>query len=398
MSDPLDPANVPTLVCPDCGRRLLARGARPGRVGRCPSCDARLTFPETASTSVTQPAPLQASAERRPRSQPNPPPLRPDQETAHRADKSPSRGFVDNPERSSPHRRQRDDLDAPSWFLKAPTRTRTGLGDALAYPFWDAQAPALIGMTTPLLTIFSILSIGLMKGYGFEGNFVERVAFWILFFPPMFALFLNVLGIVLSFLADVLAESAQGQVEHPRWPEWSFAIGLGPPLVWSLAGGLGAVLGVIPALTAVNALGWTESRLGSALMVVGWILTAAYALASILSWRVAESWAALTPWVAIRTLGALGFDAVRAAVPAGVCGFLLTRITPRLYEVKGPNWVIAQVFLVWLAGLIAAVVAARHFGAICHRHERALPWYRERRRPEGDPGSLPVFREPPPDL
>ena len=398
MSDALDPTTVPTLICPDCGRRLLARGARPGRVGRCPSCGARLTFPEPLRTSTTQATPFQGSETVRARPKPHPPSLRPDREPPGRADHRPALGFVVNPDHPSASSKQSGHPGAPSWFIAAPAETRTGLRDALAYPCWDAQAPALIGMTSPLLTLFSILSIGLMKRYGFEGGFVERFAFWMLFFPPMFALFLNVLGIVLTFLADVLAESAQGRVQHPHWPEWSIAIGLGPPLGWTIAWGLGATLGVVPALAAVNALNWNELWMGSALLIAGWILTSAYALASILGWRVAESWAALNPWVAARTLSALGIDAVRAAAPAGVCGFLVSRIVPRLYEVNGPNQVLVQVFLVWLAGLVAAVVAARHFGTICHHHQRALPWTRQPRRPVGDPGVLPLHREPPSEL
>src|SRR5690242_3236057 len=38
--------DVPILVC-GCGMRIKAPGARPGRVGRCPSCGGRLEVPET---------------------------------------------------------------------------------------------------------------------------------------------------------------------------------------------------------------------------------------------------------------------------------------------------------------------------------------------------------------
>src|SRR5262245_51057364 len=36
---------VPTLVC-DCGMRMKAPGAVPGRVGRCPRCGGRLRVPD----------------------------------------------------------------------------------------------------------------------------------------------------------------------------------------------------------------------------------------------------------------------------------------------------------------------------------------------------------------
>src|SRR4030088_328686 len=84
--------DVPVLVCA-CGKRLRAPGAKPGRVGRCPSCGGTMRVPEVLA--ATLPLPKQRQGEGFEVEPPPPPQI---------ADEGPTAGGYLVPEDGTPAR------------------------------------------------------------------------------------------------------------------------------------------------------------------------------------------------------------------------------------------------------------------------------------------------------
>ena len=122
------------LVC-QCGARLNAPGATPGRSGKCPSCGSVLRVPDAANASPVVENP------------PDPSP------TAHGLEIAPHAVFV----RVRARRRRKasrpsfgDKLDAWQGLVPRPDKPESKLWESLLYPLWDTTGLAF-------LVIFSIL-------------------------------------------------------------------------------------------------------------------------------------------------------------------------------------------------------------------------------------------------
>ena len=225
-------AEPSAIVC-SCGRRLKARGAVPGRRGRCPTGGAEFVVPEPAPTA-DPPPPIRSFSRREPVEEP------------------PSTGYelaAGHGSTSSSYVRTRHVRAAEATAggpigrggLLAPTaEAESGLAGNLLFPLRDMTGLGWIILMSLVLTPFSLAVSGLwnqMKG----GELFALGVFGLLALGLML-----IVGYGLGFLNAVAVEAASGEVVHPRWPEFDLFAILGNFGPWLAAG----VASLPPALPA----------------------------------------------------------------------------------------------------------------------------------------------------
>lgn len=332
---------VPILVC-DCGRRLRAPGAVPGRVGRCPSCGGILRVPaDPPDEPPPSPSPEPAPAIKKKRK------LQPVAQTA-------------------------------IWdgLIAAPSRPEETLGASLGYPLWGATGVASLVIFPPLLCItsFPVLSAINAMSVG-NGNIVSLMGL-LIFLPASLGLF-PVMGFMLLFLGRVLASSALAEVHHPRWPDWELsAMGFGLTR-WLWAGLVGGVVGGGPALVYWLRCGNIDPIdviILAELLAVG----AAYALMALLASILHEDLLGANPVTVLLAIWRLGWSYATPCLVAGAAAWAcITLLAIALEITNGPLGALAG-YAFWLATLYASLVVLRVLGLYYARNARKLGWFRGR--------------------
>jgi hypothetical protein len=188
-----------------------------------------------------------------------------------------------------------------------------------------------------------------------------------------------IVGYTLLYLGAILASSAAGEVDHPRWPEadlYEIIQGLSR---WASAAILGGGLGGVPAV-----LYWIDC---GQLDLLDWVV---FLDLAVLGMAYAE----------MALVAALLFDHLLAANPITVCQALwrvgLAWIRPCLVLVAAlvlacgsfylvlvfriPILVFVILWATWAFVLYEAMVVMRVLGLEYRRHARTIGWFRESRR------------------
>lgn len=258
--------SVPILVC-ECGMRLRAPGAVPGRVGRCPKCKGMLKFPE-----VTASAP--SAVEDEPSS------------VGYFLEPGSALAASDSPPRGEPRARKRR-IKPRSDAQPARTTMADGLLPSLAspetgwlpsflYPLRGAEPMGFMGILGTAFWALTILlpeycltlmadaeSLG-ATSMGHLVSLITSLPAVVLIPPTMFYL--------LQYLGRVLVSSAMGETIPPRLPDRNFdgfLSGLSPWFIWVV---MGLTVSLLPFVTFVLSQGGeisTNRLMAFGLLLVG---------------------------------------------------------------------------------------------------------------------------------
>ena len=339
-------SDVPILVC-DCGKRLRAPGARPGRAGRCPACGAPLRFPSDPITAAN-------SSEH---SEPTP---------------EPEVSALPKPRRK---RRRGQETEIWNGLIKTPSQPETRLRESLRYPFWGATGVALLVIFPPILWVVSIMAM-VLGGALLMGIGLVKLVSLISMIPVALGVF-GVGGFLLLYFGRVLASSAIGEMHHPKWPDWelsALSFGFGR---WIIAIVVGGVVGGIPAIAYwiyCGDIGVFDAIILSELIAVGAIYALMALLASILH---DDPWGA-NPFTVVRAIRIVGWGYAEPCLAAGIATVLAGTILGLAIEVESPFLSALFFYGFWVFALYEAMVVLRVLGLFYRRHAKALGWFRGR--------------------
>lgn len=344
-------SDAPILVC-DCGKRLRAPGAVPGRVGRCPSCGGTL---RVSAMNVTAPRRDDDDEGRRP-PDPVPPEAGPRRPRRVPKDQRSATGIWDG-------------------FVAAPVRPETAVGESLLYPLRGANGTVLLAAFPPMLWFASLPFVTAAKAWTVgESTFGIGVLFLLL--PASFGLVL-VGGFALLFLGRVLASSAVGDLHHPRWPDWelsSIAFGL---VRWLLAAVAGLGVGGFPAVAYWVYCGDVDLFDG---LVLGELMAAgaAYALMGLLASILHEDLWGANPLTVARAIRRVGWGYLQPCLLAGFVALGSVTVLVASLKVENPAASAFLFWAFWFGSLYGAMVVLRVLGLFYARHARDLGWFRGR--------------------
>ncbi|HWE38846.1 MAG TPA: hypothetical protein VG406_20015 [Isosphaeraceae bacterium] len=346
-------AATTTLLC-SCGLRLKARGAVPGRLGRCPKCGALLRVPEAAAG----PAPSS-----------NDIPI-------DFADKGSDPEGDGLPPAASPafvsHRARPSAGPAPAQKVAAPERHwYQGLGYPLS---GDGGISLLVFMPAGLAFLTTVL-LHVAPLIFFENFFAGAAMALALGTLLLMAL---ALGMTCQHLGGFLAASAAGDASHPRWPEFdAFEIlrALGRWLLVAAGGlALGGGLGIMDARGLGEAAGFGQRAAVGALLSLGTF----YGLMALLAVTLFEDVRAANPLTVLRAAVVAGAGYLRACLLAGALVTTATVAASYLVEVTALPAQAAGLWLFWACLLYGTLVVLRVLGLCHHRRAAAIGWFRSR--------------------
>ena len=375
------------LVC-DCGKRLKAPGATPGRVGRCPSCGGTLRAPGEAeprpspkTTEADRPkaaprSPRNAEQPARPRPSSAPIPMGasgPADEVAPDAEKPRRSGFTDRA-------RQAEVLDAARQvgrgaILRLPRGAEFGLKDALLYPIWDAPGVSWMAFLSLPLAFSSVIVFGLIPIVLKGGNNAIMGPFA---FPMIIALLFAV-GYFTQVLAAVVIDSAANEVHHPKWPEIEFGALVGSLFQWLCGLSVGIGLGSAPALYFWGLReehGLADHLIASALLATGLL----YGLMSLASLLLHGDLLALNPIRVVRGIARAGIPYLKAVALAIVATVLATLAVEGVYRLDGVFACLIATWVAWAWIIYLGVAVSRCLGMVIHSRSEALGWFPKRER------------------
>lgn len=264
------------LVC-ECGVRLRAPNAVAGRIGRCPSCLARLRVPDPLPegiagqevevlAAIREPtAGIEAVPDMRLPDMPEPREpwgyglgLEGDLNSAEPTETLPDRAPIGMPpadhltslttsakgrrKRSAEHGSRGADEGRPGRVLPRSGKSTWRFCDSLLYPLRDGPAIAILASLCPICVVLSIFSFGL-RDYVTSGEEVMTMGALTMVFPAL-CLLAIVFGYGGLFLSEVLTSSAHGEHRHPKLPAWEFYEILTSLGRWSVACSYGIALGL----------------------------------------------------------------------------------------------------------------------------------------------------------
>lgn len=371
--------DVTILVC-DCGKRLRAPGARPGRVGKCPACGGTLRFPgEEPAKASAKPKVIAAETPA-----PRPKPEKPKRATSAIPMNASGPGAEDTraPGRAGtvdPQRRA-EVLEAArqvggGGILRLPRKSKSGLKDALLYPIWDFAGLTWIGflplmLGPPFLAVFYLIPV-VMKGG--DNAILGPFAF------PMIVFFALGLGYLGQVFTSVLAESSAGSVNHPRWPDIDFGGIVASLFNWVCGLVIGLSIGSIPAIRY-----WKQSEehglgdrvIASALVATGLF----YGLMSAASLLLHGDLMALNPWMIVKAIFRAGFrywQTVLLAIAFVALGVLGVELVDRT---SGTLMMVPAMWLAWAVIVYGGLVVSRSLGMVCFIRREQIGWFPHRER------------------
>ena len=356
--------SVPILSCP-CGLRMKARGAIPGRVGRCPKCGRTLTVPDLPAPGAGR-IEGDAGAGSAPRGYGLNPTSRP-------AVAAPAAGWAG----SKPARRRPVE---PSLAPEDAPESGPGWRADLLFPLRGAEGVitvAILGLAawgaatlTPELGL-TFVADSARSGATLMGMLVAMIAG----LPGMLVGFLAVVY-ALQYLGRVLVSAAMGESKPPRPPDRNFDglfEGLAPWPIWLACG---ASVGLAPLAAYLGSRGGGDS---SKVMIV---LLAALGLP--------YAWMALLMTFLddggfprpVAVVGALVRYRRSFLAPCGlalVLGVVVAGAFVAVLALREEHfWIYVPLMLAcWTLAAWAGVVAMRGLGVFYHRHASSLRWHRQ---------------------
>jgi hypothetical protein len=357
-------AEVITLVC-SCGKRLKAVGATPGRLGRCPKCGQMLRMPEA------QPAPVVSSIE---------PQCDAPEDVASGGyavspashELRPPTFFAASHETQSGSESAR--LSGQRGLIPAPTALETRFRDSLLYPFWDDQCLAVLVFLPAALWLTSLPVLGLVPPI--VRNF-DRFSIMAPFAFPMVFIFAIVVGYALLYLGQVLITSGQGEIDHPRLPEWDFWRNLASLARWLWASLVGFALGGLPAAAywvRCGDLDLFDRIILSELMALG----AAYSQMALVASLLHDDFRAANPVTVVQAIMRLGWSYVWPCLVTGAAIGLAFGVASLAWNAPNDFLAVLGLWVFWVFVMYEAVVVFRILGLFYHRHASKLGWFHNR--------------------
>jgi len=374
MEDRMDMGTALILIC-ECGLRLKAPGATPGRVGRCPSCGGSLRVPDVPASRqpVVKKTREDASANAGYQLQPT------------------SEASVLVPNRSGPvpdapaggvfiERTRRESM--VDGLLPVLAEPETTLVASVPYPLRGAESLGMVVATSAIFWIFTILvpeyCLTLMADTHSMGVPILGHFFVVITTLPYVILFPLLILYWLQYLGRVIVASAMGEMHPPRTPDRNFAgffHGISPWLVWLV---LGVSVGMLPLGYYGSTLrSWSDANVAA---VIGLLLLGLpYVLMCLMMAFVHDSPVAAVPWNVIASIVRLGasyflvaaFVAAALVIAGATCGlvFLLRARVFWLY--------VASALCCWIVVQWTAIVVMRVLGNWYYHHCYSLRWHRE---------------------
>ncbi len=363
--------NVVFLVC-DCGMRLKAPGAIPGRVGRCPKCGGQLRVPDLPPPAPVERASVNDEAGPGYRLQA---PAEPSLRTQPREQSSRPEGYLV----------KRQPLSVGGGLLAEVHDAETSLVGSLLYPLRSADSLAVIGMLSLVWWIMlSVVPEYCLTLYGdaeqMGASLLGRFIVFLSILPVAFLFPFSLLYCV-QYLGRVLVASAMGETRPPRTPDRNFDgffTGMSPWFIWLV---LGVGVGLLPA--AIYALESTSTGREFVLTFLGLgALGAPYMIMGLMMTFVHDHPFAATPWGVAAAMFRLGGSFVLLCLFVGSALLLLVPIVYVLLLVRARLFWIYLVLCVggWAALHWIAIAIMRAIGNYYHRHKDVLRWNREHPR------------------
>jgi hypothetical protein len=365
------------LIC-DCGMRMRAPGAVPGRVGRCPSCGGRLRVPEELPTAAPKPPVVDpAEAADGYRLAPEPP------ATAFSPARSRSPGVRTRrrtPEAPRPEKRG----GVADGLLPPLDRPETSWLASFLYPLRGSESLGLIAGLAVLSWIFFLLvpeyCLAMLGDAESMGAGVLGKLFVLICGVPVVVLSPFVLSYWLQYLGRVLVSSAMGETAPPRSPDRNFdgfLNGLSPWFIWLV---LGLGLGLLPLawyLSSPSPDG-TNPWIVLVLAVVGF----PYLLVALMMSFLHDDALAAKPWRVIGGFFSLGapFWALAALIGAAI-GLAVGSFAVALLVRRHAFWpylllgLVCSFLFQW-----TAIVVMRLLGTYYFHRKDVLRWHREHPR------------------
>ena len=348
--------SVPVLSCP-CGLRMKAKGATPGRVGRCPKCGRTLKVPDAPEAEpVVRGYGVHSSPS------PTPP-------IAAEADGPPVRSSSRKRKVGRPVPVEVSREAGPYWRpdLLFPLRGAEGL-----------VIVVMLGLASWFVTVLipelclTFVADASKFGASLMGWLVSLVA-------ALPALVLGPLAITyaLQYNGRVLVSAAMGEVVPPRPPDRNFDglfHGLGPWVVW-LA--FGASIGLGPLAAYVFSRSGDEPMDRGVVLLLGG-LGLPYALMSLMMTFLQDG-GIPHPFAVVATLMRrnLSFLAVCAMdLALGLVAWWAFGVVYSLRDEWFWTYILAAL-PAWVLAHWSAVVVMRGLGVYYHHHASALRWHRE---------------------
>ncbi len=363
---------VPILVC-GCGMRIRAPGARPGRVGRCPSCGGRLEVPEApAPLEDMEPVSEIALADsRRTFTEPTPTALSPARTGSKKRKRGSSRGT------RSPSGTVQPMADGVLPLLSQPEK---GWLVSVLYPLRGAESLAMLASLSLLFWIFGVLVVEYclqaMNDTASQGAGLLGILFVIIALVPVVVLSPMILSYWLQYLGRILVTSAQGDCAPPRMPDRNFDglfNGMSPWFIWLV---LGLGLGLLPAIglarpaeaEPVGNSAWLAAALA--------IVALPYILAALMLCFIHDDTFAAMPWGVLLALVRLGpgFLVLSGLILCGL-GLVGGSFALALWIRSRAFWPYLLVALFCIMGLQwMQMVIMRLLGIYYFHHKAGLRW------------------------
>jgi hypothetical protein len=363
---------VTILVC-ECGMRVKAPGATPGRVGRCPRCGGRLQVPDW-------PAPAAGVVRNRAESAEDAGYQVEPMDSSDAGESTPALPSELSPARAS--FAARTSKGAVSDGLLPPLREAesTWFG-SLDYPMRGAESLGVVGSLGVVFWVFGILvpeyCLTLMgdadsMGTPLVGKLIAIISSLPVVFLSPFALLYW-----LQYLGRVLVSSAMGETRPPRSPDRNFDgffNGLSPWLIWLVLGvsvGFLPVLGYYQSLESAAGLKWWIA-IALGLLGLPYIL-----LALMLSFLhddalAAKPWGVLAAFLSVNGTFVLLCLFVVFVLGLAVGAFAVVFLLRANYF-----WLYAAASLVsCLVAIWMSVVVMRLLGNFYYSHRDILRWHR----------------------
>jgi hypothetical protein len=351
--------SVLILSCP-CGLRMKAKGATPGRVGRCPRCGQTLTVPGAAEA--------EAKVEPAARGYGLPSAFRP--AVAKQVEKRPS-GKKSNRRAVEPTKLPDVSREVePSWQpdVLFPLRGAEGLMIVamMGLAFW------CVATLIPELCLAFVADASRM-GATFMGMLVSLIVSL-----PALGLGFFAVTYALQYLGRVLVSGAMGEVVPPRPPDRNFdglSSGLAPWLIWLACG---ASVGLGPLAAYLLSRGWNESSNAAVVPLLA-VVGLPYALMSLIMTFLHDG-GFPRPFGVVGAL--IRFNVkflATCAVEFGLALLVLGAFAGVLMLRDHHYWVYMPLMLpCWMLALWVAIVGMRMLGVFYHHHASILRWHREK--------------------
>ena len=350
------------LSCP-CGLRMKAKGATPGRVGRCPKCGRTLKVPEATGAAEVDPGARGYGVQSTPRPSASPPVEAPVVRPAVRE--------------QAKHRPK-----GPSKVPEASREVERHWRPDVLFPLRGAESLVIVVMLGVafwgLTTLIPELCLAFMAdaeklGATMMGVLVSLVA-------ALPGLMLGPLAITyaLQYLGRVLVSGAMGEVVPPRPPDRNFDglfSGLGPWLIWLACG---ASIGLGP-LAAYALSRGGDGPLHPALVLALAGVGLPYALMSLMM-AFLDDGRIPRPFGVVGALMKLNASFLPVCAVEAVLGLIVWGAFAAVQSLReGHYWTYLLAGLpCWMLTHWVAVVGMRVLGVFYHHHASILRWHREK--------------------